>query len=195
LKISEENLLLVFQGGGIHIDKGGEELIEAVSITENVSLIIVGSGDVLHVLKQKVSELDLSEKVRFIPKIPWEDLIRYTKSADVGMSLEKDTNLNYWFSIPNKLFDYISAGIPVITGTLPEIKKIVEENNCGLIIPDITPEKISNAIKILRDHRDLLNRLKQNAVNASKSINWENESVKVTELYKEIITNGIHKKE
>ena len=187
LKISKENLLLIFQGGGINIDKGGEELIEAVSITENVSLIIVGSGDVLHALKQKVTDLDLYERVRFIPKMPWEDLIRYTKSADVGMSLEKDTNLNYWFSIPNKLFDYISAGIPVISGTLPEVKKLVEENNCGLIIPDITPEKISSAIKILRDDRDLLNRLKQNAVNASKSINWENESKKVIDFYKGIL--------
>ena len=187
LKISKENLLLIFQGGGINIDKGGEELIEAVSITENVSLIIVGSGDVLHALKQKVTDLDLYEKVRFIPKMPWEDLIRYTKSADVGMSLEKDTNLNYWFSIPNKLFDYISAGIPVISGTLPEVKKLVEENNYGLIIPDITPENISSAIKILRDDRDLLNRLKQNAVNASKSINWENESKKVIDFYKGIL--------
>ncbi len=187
LKINGHDLLLVFQGGGIHMDKGGEELVEAIHRTENVSLIIVGSGDILHVLKKMVADRHLSQRVRFIPKVQWEELIRYTKSADAGMCLEKDTNLNYRFSIPNKLFDYISAGIPVITGTLPEIKKIVEENGFGLIIPDITPEEIICAIIKLRDNPDILKELKKNSIRASKILNWENESKKVTNFYQNIL--------
>lgn len=193
LGISKEHLLLIFQGGGINIDRGGEELIEAIFRIEDVSLLIVGAGDVLQTLKNKVMELNLSGKVRFIPKVPWHDLIKYTKSADAGMSLDKDTNPNYRFSLPNKLFDSISAGIPVVVSDLPEVRKIIEGNNCGIIIPSVTPDEISIAIKKLRDDRDLLNRLKQNAVKASETLNWENEAVKVTEFYKEIITNGIHK--
>jgi glycosyltransferase involved in cell wall biosynthesis len=188
LGISKDHLILVFQGGGINIDKGGEELIEAVHITENVSLLVIGSGDVLSDLKRKVSELNLSDRVKFVPKVPWEELMRYTRSADAGMSLEKDTNLNYRFSLPNKLFDYISAGIPVITGSLPEIKKVVEENDCGIIISEITPEKISNALTKLKNDHCLLNKLKQNAVRASKTLSWENESKKVIEFYKDVLS-------
>jgi glycosyltransferase involved in cell wall biosynthesis len=187
LGVPDDHLLLVFQGGGINIDKGGEELIEALKITEKVSLLVVGSGDIVRVLKQKTELLNLTDRVNFIPKVTWEELMRYTKAADTGMSLEKDTNLNYRFSLPNKLFDYISAGIPVITGSLPEIKKIIDFNNCGIIIPSITPEEISKAIVILRDDKSLLNKLKQNSVYASESLNWDSESRKVTDFYHQIL--------
>ncbi len=193
LGLSEDHLLLIFQGGGINIDKGGEELVDAANMTENVSLLIVGSGDVLPVLKQKVDMLNIGDRIKFIPKVPWEELMRFTKSADAGMCLEKDTNLNYRFSLPNKLFDYISAGIPVITGNLPEISRVILAYNCGIKIPSITPEEISKAIISLRDDNDLLNKLKRNAVNASASLNWEKEAVKVTGFYNKIIKNGIHK--
>jgi glycosyltransferase involved in cell wall biosynthesis len=187
LGISTDHLLLIFQGGGINIDRGGEELIEAICRIEDVSLLIVGSGDVLQILKNRVMELNLSGKVRFIPKVPWNELLKYTKSADAGLSLDKDTNPNYRYSLPNKLFDYILAGIPVIVSDLPEVRKIIEGNNCGIIISSVTPDAISIAIKKLRDDRNFLNRLKQNAVSASKSLNWENESKKVIDFYKGIL--------
>jgi glycosyltransferase involved in cell wall biosynthesis len=190
LGIPEDHFLLVFQGGGINIDKGGEELIDAIRILDKVSLLIVGSGDVLPDMKRKTEELGLSERIRFFPTMPWEEMIRYTKSADAGLSLEKDTNLNYRFSLPNKLFDYISAGIPVITGDLPEIKKIIEDNDCGIIIPSITPQAIRNAIIRLKDDRFLLNKLRKNAVIASGSLNWEKESGKVFEFYKRILSES-----
>lgn len=189
LGISKDRFLLIFQGGGINMDKGGEELIEAVKMTEGVYLIIAGSGEVMPTLKRKVSELYLEDRIKFFPKMPWKDLMRYTKSADAGLSLEKDTNLNYRYSLPNKLFDYISAGIPVISGNLPEIKKVVEATGCGIIIPEITPEEISRAIVKLRDNPDLLNKFRQSSVIASESLNWENESKKVHDFYKQIIIN------
>jgi glycosyltransferase involved in cell wall biosynthesis len=124
--------------------------------------------------------------VRFIPKVPWNELIRYTKSADAGMSLEKNTNLNYRFSIPNKLCDYISAGIPVIANNLPEVSEIVKGRDCGIIIQEVTPLLIIKAIDTLRNDNDLFNRLKQNSVMASETLNWENESKRVVDFYKGI---------
>ncbi len=187
LGISDGHLLLILQGGGINIDRGGEELIEAINRTEKVSLFIVGSGDVLPVLKEAVNKINLSDRIRFIPKHSWNELIKYTKSADVGLSLDKDTNLNYRFSLPNKLFDYISAGIPVIASNLPEVKKIVEEAGSGIIIQTVTPEEIYKAIIKLRDDRQLLYKLKQNAVNASETLNWGTESKKVIDFYRRLL--------
>jgi glycosyltransferase involved in cell wall biosynthesis len=185
--VIDNHFLLILQGGGINIDRGGEELIEAVSSLEKVSLIIAGSGDVIDVLKEKTITLNSFDRIRFIPKLPWEELMRYTKSADAGVTLDKDTNLNYRFSLPNKLFDCLSAGIPVIAGNLPEIKKIVDENNCGIIIPSVTSEEIRKAIIKLRDNRDLLNRMKQNALNTSAFLKWEEEGKKVTDFYSNIL--------
>jgi glycosyltransferase involved in cell wall biosynthesis len=183
LGVPEDYLLLILQGGGINIDRGGEELIEAVSTLENVFLIIAGSGDVIEILKEKSIALNVFDRIRFIPKLPWEELMRYTKSADAGLTLDKDTNLNYHFSLPNKLFDYLSAGIPVIAGNLLEVKKILEERNCGIIIRSITPEEIRKAVIKLRDDRALLNKMRQNAVTAFESLNWEKESEKIIEFY------------
>lgn len=185
--IRSGDLLMILQGGGINIDKGGEELIEAMKTTEGASLIIAGSGDVLQKLKKGVTSADLSGKVKFFDKMPWKELMRFTKTADVGLCLEKDTNLNYRFCLPNKMFDYISAGIPVITGNLPEVAGIINKYNCGLIIPEITPEEISRAISILKNDSVLLNKLRQNAVNASGDLSWEVESEKVKRFYSKIL--------
>jgi len=185
--IDRGNLIVVLQGTGINADRGGEELIEAIRMTDGVTLLVIGSGDLLPLLKVKVNALNISDKVKFIPTLPWNEMMRYTKSADAGLSLDRDTNLNYSFSLPNKLFDYISAGIPVIAGNLQEVRKIIEENECGIIIPDISPTEISKAIIRLRDDRLLLNKLKQNAFKGSEKLSWERESEKVRTLYRSVL--------
>jgi len=189
LDINDDHLLLILQGTGINIDRGGSELIDAVNFTDSVSLLIVGDGDQLMFLKEKVSILGLTDRIKIIPKCPWITLMRYTRSADAGLSLDKNSNLNYQFSLPNKLFEYISAGIPVIATDLQEISKIINEFNCGILISEPSPVAISNAIISLRDNRELLIRLKHNSVTASKSVNWENESLKVVNLYESIINS------
>jgi len=187
LDINPDHLLLILQGTGINIDRGGEELIEAIGLTDGVSLLIVGSGDRYNYLKEMTEDSGLGEKIRFIPAVSWDILMKYTKSADAGLSLDNSTNLNYRFSLPNKLFDYISAGIPIIATDLPEVSKILKEYTCGLLITRPDPEEISIVVKKLRDDKVLLSELKHNSVIASKSINWEKESQKIKDLYNSII--------
>ena len=185
--VNKDHFLLILQGTGINVERGGEELIEAISKVENVSLLVVGEGDVLPILKGKVTEFNLAERVKFFPKVRWEELIRYTKAADAGLSLDKNTNINYRFSLPNKLFDYIAAGIPIIAGNLPEVSKIVNENNCGIIVPEVSPIEIVRAIEKLKENPAFLSELKKNAVIASESINWEIESIKIKSFYSSIL--------
>ncbi len=187
IELDPNHLLLIFQGTGINLDRGGEELIDAIAITDNVSLLIIGSGDNFDFLIRRVKKLGLTTRIKFIPTVPWKTLMKYSMAADAGLSLDKNSNLNYRFSLPNKLFDYLQAGIPVIASELHEISKIITEYNCGIIIPEVSPDEISKAIKKLRDDQQLLNELKHNSVIASKTMNWERESSKVVELYKSII--------
>ena len=149
--------------------------------------MIVGSGDRYKYLKEMTEDSGLGQRIRFIPAVSWDILMKYTKSADAGLSLDNSTNLNYRFSLPNKLFDYISAGIPIIATDLPEVSKILKEYTCGLLITRPDPEEISIVVKKLRDDKVLLSELKHNSVIASKSINWEKESQKIKDLYNSII--------
>jgi glycosyltransferase involved in cell wall biosynthesis len=189
LGLNPGHLVLILQGTGINTDRGGEELIAAVNRTENVVLLIVGGGDIIEKLLRFVSESGLGDRVKFFPKMEWNELMRFTKSADAGLCIDKDTNPNYRFSLPNKLFDYISAGIPVIASDLPETGKIINENGLGIIINQVTPEELSDAFIKLKNNPDLLRELKRNAVAAAEKVNWETESEKVIEFYKKVLTD------
>jgi len=191
LNISEDEFVMIIQGTGINIDKGCEEAVEAVAGTEKLALIIAGGGDVLNYVKEMTGRLNIMNRVKILPPMQWNELIRYTKTADAGLVLEKDTNLNYRFSLPNKLFDYISAGIPVIAADLPEISAVVTKYNCGIIIPGVTPGEISEAVELLRKNKSLSEELKKNAVKASLELNWERESWKVRDFYRNLINNDI----
>ena len=189
LNVNTGDLIVIIQGNGINIDKGAEELVEAVNHLEGVILFVAGSGDVVPHLKHMVTGFNIGYKVKFIQPLPWDTLMRYTKSADIGMSIEKDTNLNYRYSLPNKLFDYISAGIAIIASELPETGKILRENLCGMIIDKVTPEKIAGALTKLKNNPAELAKLKKNTVIASERLNWENESLKVEGFYRSIVDN------
>lgn len=187
LDINPDHLLLILQGTGINVDRGGLELIDAVSLADAVTLLIVGAGDHFELLREKVFIMGLAERIKLVSKCTWQTLMRYTRASDAGFSLDKNSNMNYNFSLPNKIFDYLSAGIPVIATDLPEISKIVNEYSCGILIPAPDPDEIRKAIIRLKDNRDLLLKLKHNAVIASETLNWENESKKVEELFKSIL--------
>ena len=186
LGIPDNALLLILQGTGINIDRGSEELLEAICRTRSVFLLIIGSGDVIGRLKSRSGELKISSRVKFIPVVKWDELIRYTKSADAGLSLDKNTNPNYLYSLPNKLFDYISSGIPVIVSDMPEVSAIVRDTGCGLIIDSVTPEKISEAINRLKADPEELAEFRRKSVIASKTLNWETESIILAEFYKKV---------
>lgn len=187
LLVKPDDFLIILQGSGLNADRGGEELIEAVNNTVNVTLFVVGSGDSISNLKNRVSELNLVQRVRFVDKLPWEELMRYTKSADLGLTLDKSTNLNHNFSLPNKLFDYISAGMPVLSSDLPEIAKVLNRYNCGVIIDDVTPQKISMALNDMINNPESLTGMRINSKKASLDLNWEIESDKVKSMYFNIL--------
>jgi glycosyltransferase involved in cell wall biosynthesis len=187
INISADDLLVIIQGNGINIDKGAEELIEAVRRTPGVTLMIVGTGDVIPGLKLKVSEAGIEHSVKFFPPVSWETLMRYTKTADVGMCIEKDTNLNYRYSLPNKLFDYIAAGLAIIASDLPETGKLITNNGFGIVIESVTPECISKTLIELKSNPGRITELKRNAIITSSKINWETESKKVIEFYNKVL--------
>lgn len=184
----EGDLLAVFQGSGINPGRGAEELIEAMALTRGVKLLVIGSGDAYKEALRLATEKGVSEKVLFLPRMPWEEMIGYTRSCDAGLSLDKDTCINQRFSLPNKVFDYISAGIPVIASPLPEVSALVSEFGCGIILSEVTPAEIAAKLMLLKNDASLLASLKKNAVAAAPQLTWEKEKLAEQDLFRRVIS-------
>jgi len=182
-----DDLLVVFQGAGINSGRGAEELIEAMTLTRGVRLVIIGSGDIIDHLKRKVEESEASESVIFLPRMSWDEMMRFTLCCDAGLSLDTDTCINQRYSLPNKLFDYIAAGIPVVASALPEVSSLINRFGCGLLLEEVTQDAIAGQLQRLADERSLLFKLKKKAEEAGKELTWDREKVKEQELIRSVI--------
>lgn len=175
LGLPVDKKLLIIQGSGINIDRGAEEACKAMIYLEGYLLVIIGGGDVIPVLKVMVDELDLTDKVLFKNKMPFSELRQYTMNCDLGLTLDKDTNINYRFSLPNKLFDFIHAGIPVLSSQLPEIKHIIDRYQVGFFIENHEPEHIADRISKIFSTPANYQAIKKNTQSAKSILNWEEE--------------------
>ncbi len=177
---------IILQGAGINIDRGSEELVEAMHFVTDAVLLIVGDGDVIPSLKDIVQESGLSDKVFFLGKQPYDTLMGYTKNALIGITLDKDTNLNYRYSLPNKIFDYVRAGIPVLASPLTETKNIFNEYEIGCLVENHLPGNIAAKINYMISDKAPVELWKKNLYALSAITNWENESIELLNVYAEI---------
>jgi glycosyltransferase involved in cell wall biosynthesis len=185
----EDKRIVLMQGGAINIDRGAEELIHAMKPTyglENVLLYFIGSGDVWEEIQELTKKLHLTQTVKFIPRMPYQKLMQYTALADLGVSIDKPVSLNYQYSLPNKLFDYIGAGVPVLASPLVEVKNIVKGYNVGDCIESHDPEHIAEKIRFMFADQERYNTWRENAKKAAAELCWENEEKVLSEVYDKI---------
>lgn len=175
LGLPEGRFLLILQGSGINVQRGGEEAVLAMKELPDALLLIIGGGDAWPVLERMVEEHDLADRVRLIGRMPYERMMQYTRHADLGLSLDKDTNLNYRFSLPNKLFDYFRASIPVLVSDLPEVAGIVRKYEAGVVIDRVGPDVIAQAVKALQADPAGREALRRNAIFAAASLDGTRE--------------------
>ena len=182
LSLPQDKKIILLQGAGINADRGAEEMIEAMNWID-AFFLIVGSGDVIIDLKEKVENLNLSSKVMFTGRVPFEELIFYTKVADVGVTLDKDSNLNYRYSLPNKIFDYFQADLPVIASNLIEVRKVIDEYQAGIILSSHEPKIMASEINDFLNDTIRFNQTKKNVQKAKAELIWENEKEVLISCY------------
>jgi glycosyltransferase involved in cell wall biosynthesis len=173
-----ETRILIYQGG--YAPKRGliSLLLSAEYLDPSWSLVFMGWGKLEEELRRvadslKMKEPELDARIRFVPKVKQSELPYWTSGATLGAIPYENTGLNHWYCNPNKLWEYPNAGVPIIASPFPELRKTIEGNGIGWLLPDpLTPRDIAATINRLQPEE-----LSEAARNCRRFIQEDNWSV------------------
>jgi len=190
LKAKAESNLILFYAGVIHRSRGLIEILKALRDTNGVKLIIAGLGPDMKILENLPKSL--KNKVEYIGFIPYEEVIKKTFEADVILALYDPKIPNNRYASPNKLFEAMMCAKPIIINKETSAAKIVEKENCGLIVPYGDVNAIKNAIKLMKENCELRLQLGRNGRTAYKNrYNWRLMVRKLIHIYDQISESDI----
>jgi glycosyltransferase involved in cell wall biosynthesis len=170
--------------GALNKDRGLEQLIQSMPQIESI-LYLAGGGDIVEELKLMVSQLGIQHKVKFLGWIKPKELIEYTQNAFIGCNILERGSISYEYSLANKFFDYIHAGVPQICANFEEYKAIQTKHEVALLV-EADIQEITDAINKLFNDSDLYKRLQNNCAKAAQVYNLQIESEKLIQLYQSI---------
>ncbi|MED1603613.1 glycosyltransferase family 4 protein [Alkalihalophilus marmarensis] len=174
---------VILYQGGIQRERGIENMVRCIPLVKKGTFVFIGNGALKPKIKSLVEEYNVHERVRFIDAVPNKELLSYTASADIGLQLLQNTCFNHYSACSNKLHEYLMAGIPVISSDLPEMRQVISTTNAGILVDPEDLQGVAEAINELVDNVELYNELKRNSKKASKLHQWDNEEVKLINLY------------
>ena len=187
LGVSDEYYLLLYSGVRT-FNRGLEKLIESLVYLPKCHLVLLGMGADQYnkKLQTLAQEVGVRSRVSFFGPVPSEQVTAYAASADLGVAPIENVCLSYYYCSPNKLFEYINAGLPAIGSNFPEMKKVIEQFEVGCTFDPSSPQNIAQAVLHMLEDSEKLQRMKQNTFIAAQVYNWENESKKLIELYSQL---------
>jgi len=173
---------LVLHQGALAPRRGCETLVEAVAQVPGAQLVFLGDAwpGYAGAMERFVREVGVGERVHFVPSVPVSELLCHTREADIGVSLLSDDCDNHRLALPNKVFEYIAAGVPVVVSDLPELQRLVEEHGVGWTADSSDPsnlaEAISTALAEGNGRREALTR-------AAERLRWSREADRLLAAY------------
>jgi glycosyltransferase involved in cell wall biosynthesis len=183
--IAPDALLCLYQGG-LQAGRGLHNLIAAVAATEGVHLVLLGGGQQQQALRAHTERFDGASRIHLLEQVGSADVAAFTRAADVGAQVLRNTCFNHWSTDSNKLFEYAQAGLAVIASDFPEIRRIVQAYDFGVLVDPHDISAIGAALARLRDDRMLLARLRGNAVRAAPMLDWGSQEPLLLDLYAEL---------
>jgi len=170
--------------GALNEGRGLERLIQVLSDLP-YKLVIIGRGDIEDELKRMVEKFNMSERVIFLGFVLPENLLGYTNKAKIGYNVSENLGLSYFYSLNNKFFDYVQAGLPSIINRFPEYERLVKEFEVGTIVTPNNTE-IRDAIVKLMEDSEYYEYCKTQCKDASVIWNWEIEESKLKSIYSSV---------
>jgi len=182
LGIPETSTIMLYQGVILE-GRGFEPLLNAMQKINNCNLIVLGTGIFQEKYEKIANDLGINNRVHFLGNIEQSELINYTAAADIGIALIENISKSYYYALPNKLFEYIMAALPVLISDLPQMKKIVLDYEVGEIVNLDNPEEIKTKLEQLINDKNKLSNYKQKTISASEELNWQREYQKIKHIF------------
>ena len=185
--ISENNKIILYQG----VLRKGQGLfyqLEIMRYLDNIVMIFLGRGPIEEDIRKKAAEYGIGDKVILGGRVSPDELLNYTAFADAGLLLMEDAALNNRLALPQKLFQYLVAGIPQVVSPMPEISRFVKSEGTGIVIPLGRPREAAEEISLFLNDKRRYDAVRENCVKSAKKNNWQNESGKLIEIYRELET-------
>lgn len=178
--------------GNIQANRSLEQLVHAAPFLDP-GIVIVMMGRAVETTRIQLEELiaskGVADRVKIIPAVPYEELLDWTVSADIGLTIFKPGyTRSIRYCLPNKLFEYLMAGLPVVSSELDAIAELLKTYDVGQILPSLAPSDIGAAINSMLSDPVALARMRSNALTAAREeFHWEKEKQTIVQLYDAIV--------
>lgn len=183
VKSTDKKIILYI--GALQPGRGLDKIIESAQyLDDSVQILLIGYGPEREKLDQEIEKRKLRKKIKLLPALPYDQIINIIKKAHLGLCLIENVSLSYYFSTPNKLFQYIAAEVPILASNFPEQAKVVLENKIGEVVDPADVQQIAQKISLmLRPGKQSLYRRHLKGL-AQKKYNWRQEAEKLLESYR-----------
>jgi glycosyltransferase involved in cell wall biosynthesis len=185
--IPMEKKVILYQGV-LRDGQGLSLLLDLVEPLPDACLVFVGEGPVKEDLKKRVEERRLGGRVFFKNRVPPDELLYYTASADLGVLLMENRAPNNFYALPNKVFEYMMAGLPQVVSNFPELKRFVESTGVGVAVDVDNAGEVLDTVREILSDQGRLDQFRENCKRAAHEFNWERESEKLKNVYADLLS-------
>jgi glycosyltransferase involved in cell wall biosynthesis len=189
LQVPPTTRIALYQGGLV-VNRSLDVLVRAARyLPDDVVIVLMGNGASKAGLEALIAAEGVGERVRLIPAAPYAELLSWTASADLGLILyTPETSLNVLYCLPNKLFEYLMAGVPVLSSQLPAVAEILTCYEAGQVCPSLEPKVVAASIAATLANGVGMAQWRSNALAASATdLNWEQEQGQLIGLYRRLL--------
>ncbi len=177
---------IVLYQGLIRAGRGLERLVDAMQDVPGTALVIIGDGPAKLTLQRHAAEA-LGDRAHFLPHIPPDELLRLTASADLGVHVPEPITLSIHLALPNKLFEYLMAGLPVVVADIPEMRRVVEEFDVGLVVDPYDRDALAAALRRALSDEAARARWQANAPSVFQTFRPERDKERFHEVYRRLL--------
>ncbi|SKA71579.1 Glycosyltransferase involved in cell wall bisynthesis [Paucidesulfovibrio gracilis DSM 16080] len=190
LGIPQQRFLILYCGG-ITFNRGLEKVIQSMALLPDCHLVFMGYGTAEYTesLLRIAEEHGVHERFDFFGPVPSDMVTTYASCADLGIAPIENVCLSYYYCSPNKVFEYLNAGLPVVASDFPEMRRVIEEFSVGGVFDPENPSDIARAITDIKENPEAARQMRANTVNAAGKFHWGNEAEKLLNIYKGLYVN------